>query len=159
MSEKRNRNGKASTIYYTHDGRRRIRKRYCFGQNPKIGEEVQYRPLKSKQRKPNFHLSKFNSPMKLLPMVSIILLLMLPFYLIPGNNETFAYVMIDINPSIELEVDGQYHVQNIRPLNKDAETIVEQLENVKDEKLEIIIDRIMSKSEQTALLMMKRICW
>ncbi|AXI08674.1 hypothetical protein CUC15_07000 [Oceanobacillus zhaokaii] len=137
-------------ILMTEEGE--FEKGIALVKNPKIGEEVQYRPLKSKQRKPNFHLSKFNSPMKLLPMVSIILLLMLPFYLIPGNNETFAYVMIDINPSIELEVDGQYHVQNIRPLNKDAETIVEQLENVKDEKLEIIIDRIMSKSEQTGLI-------
>jgi len=42
-------------------------------------------------------------------------------------NHVFAYVDVDINPSLEIAIDKNAKVMNVKPLNKDAETILMDL--------------------------------
>lgn len=44
------------------------------------------------------------------------------------NQERFALVSIDVNPGIELQVDGQEHVISVRAVNEDAKKLLEQID-------------------------------
>ena len=117
-----------------------------------IGAEVSYKPLES-EKKAKLHFfpgKKLN--IQLLAMACVLFLLVLPIYFLMGSNKTYAYVNIDINPSIELEIDDELKVNSIRPLNDDAKIILKQLESYEHEKLKTVIKKIMDKTEQTGLI-------
>lgn len=119
-----------------------------------IGEEVAYEPLEFNKR----HISILHSwrmlktPVKTFFMTCVILLILLPLYMLSGERESYAYVTLDINPSIEMEVNEQFNVQTIRALNDEALLIMDQLPNYQDELLEEVIGRILDISEQTGLV-------
>ncbi|WP_156288770.1 anti-sigma factor domain-containing protein [Oceanobacillus salinisoli] len=117
-----------------------------------IGEEVYFEPIHS--RKSLFFAKgrRKHAPAQVLSMACILILLLLPFYLISGANETYAYVTIDINPSIELEIDDNYLVRDIRPMNDDASNVTKELNNYEEKNLETVIQMIMEKSEEIGLI-------
>ncbi|WP_068675668.1 anti-sigma factor domain-containing protein [Oceanobacillus sp. Castelsardo] len=137
------------TILMTKDGA--FEKGKVFIKDAKIGEEVAFKPIRQKKF---LFLSKHNKrhfPARILTIACIILICFLPFYFFP-NDKTYAYVTIDINPSIELEVDENYTVRNIRAMNNDAYEIMEELTDYLNENLEIVIQMIMNTSEKNGLI-------
>ncbi|MGJ9459286.1 anti-sigma factor domain-containing protein [Oceanobacillus sp. CF4.6] len=139
------------TIIMTKDGS--FEKALLVEGNADVGEEVSYNPLKSeKKRTLLFSWEKMNIPVKTLSMACIILLFVLPFYFLSGQKETYAYVTVDINPSIEMEVDKDFYVQHIRALNDDASTILKDLIDFKNQDVETIIDQIINKSEHNGMV-------
>ncbi|CDQ40756.1 MULTISPECIES: anti-sigma factor domain-containing protein [Virgibacillus] len=121
--------------------------------NVEIGAEVTFKPIPAQKR---FHFlsrgHKMNMPMRLLALVSIMLLFVLPFYFLMDNKKTYAYVGIDINPSVELQISEDLQVQSIRPINNDAENIVGKLGEYQGKALEDVIHMIMVESEETGLI-------
>ncbi|WP_010650179.1 anti-sigma factor domain-containing protein [Oceanobacillus massiliensis] len=117
-----------------------------------VGSEVSYQPLKAKKVAILFSGKKIPIPVKIASMACIILLLALPIYFFSGKNETYAYVTVDINPSIEMDVNKDFKVQMIHPLNEDAKKIVKNLTDYKNEKIESVIDMILNQSEQTGMI-------
>lgn len=115
-----------------------------------IGTEVSYQPMEMKK---NYYFSgkKTRVPVRMLAMACLLLLLVVPFYFFNNTSNTYAYVSIDINPSIELEIDEKLKVQSITPLNDDAEILISQLTDFQGSKFEQVIDQIMSKSEKEGL--------
>ncbi len=82
-----------------------------------------------------------------------------------GNNtfsdaKVFAYVDVDINPSLEMEIDDIGNVLRVVPLNEEAESIVEKLEVDKTSVYKVmdsIIDevkknKLISESEKNYVL-------
>ncbi|MEC5423734.1 anti-sigma factor domain-containing protein [Virgibacillus sp. C22-A2] len=121
--------------------------------NASVGAEVSYVPLETNKGALFYYpWKKMNVPVRVISMACILFILFLPFYLTWGNSSTYAYVNIDINPSVELEIDDKLIVQSIRSLNEDATLIISQLKNIKQEKLEVVIEMIMNKSEETGLI-------
>ncbi len=62
-----------------------------------------------------------------------------------SGTEVFAYIDVDINPSLEMEIDGKGKVLELVPLNDDAKVLIDKLKIDKvsvDEALEIIIDEV-----------------
>lgn len=113
-----------------------------------IGAEVDYEPL---PRKESFLGSQIRKKrVHMVAIACLLLVLAIPLYFMIGEDSTYAYVNVDINPSIELEVDKQLYVSSITPLNGDATLIVNDLQEGK--KLEFIIEQIMKKSESDGLL-------
>nr|WP_280922963.1 anti-sigma factor domain-containing protein [Virgibacillus litoralis] len=119
-----------------------------------IGTEVYFQPKESKMNSLFYLFSGRNNsvPVRLIAMTCMVLLLIMPFYFIMNSNETYAYVNIDINPSVELEVNEQLKVQSINPLNGDAEILINKLSKYKGKELEHVIDNIMNTSEKAGLL-------
>ncbi|WLR47694.1 anti-sigma factor domain-containing protein [Halobacillus litoralis] len=65
-------------------------------------------------------------------VVAIIFLLMVfPVFSWYGSNQAFAYMNIDINPSVELELNDQMQVIDMTPQNEEAEEIVSSLKDWK----------------------------
>ena len=47
---------------------------------------------------------------------------------LPFQSSTYAYIGIDINPSIELGIDSEHNVINFKPLNEDANIILKAID-------------------------------
>lgn len=67
-----------------------------------------------------------------------------------GSPEVVAYVSMDINPSIEMGIDAEENVLELRGLNGDGEALIEAVD-FKGKKLETVTGAILDKAEQSAL--------
>lgn len=77
----------------------------------------------------------------------IILFMVIGLNHINFRDEVFAYVNVDINPSVELAIDDSYKVIKVRPINHDSEEIINSLEL---EKVQLVnaLDVIINKSQE-----------
>lgn len=114
-----------------------------------IGTEVSYEVLVSKKK--SIVYFQHHKPAKYIAIACVLILFVMPFYFLIGQSKTYAYVNLDINPSLEIELNKDLQVVSISPLNDDAETLVKQLSHYKDKKIEQVIEQIMNKSDTLGL--------
>lgn len=110
---------KNCTIVMMNDGSFHKAKRL---KRAEIGMEVHFQPLHESKSvmKQTFLLHRTK-----IAAVSIALLLTLfPAYFWHEDNKAFAFVNVDINPSVELKVNDDMKVLSMNPLNKEAEEMV-----------------------------------
>ncbi|HHY81833.1 MAG TPA: hypothetical protein GX505_04020 [Clostridiales bacterium] len=55
-------------------------------------------------------------------------------------NQVYAYVTLDINPSVEFAIDSDYLVLKARPYNQEAESILTQLEYERKEIRSVLVE-------------------
>lgn len=120
--------------------------------NAEIGSEVSYKVFAAKTSGLLFFQSKKSSSLRYVAIACMIMLLVLPFYFLGGQNKTYAYVNLDINPSLQIEIDSDLSVVSISPLNDDAKKLIQQLPNYEDKKVEQVIEIIMNKSDALGLI-------
>ncbi|MFD1849966.1 anti-sigma factor domain-containing protein [Oceanobacillus bengalensis] len=138
-------------IFISKDGA--IEKGRQKSDNAEIGMEVLYEPITNKQSIQGLsgEQKKALFP-KVLTFTFILLLLAVPFYVTPFSNEVFAYVTVDINPSITLEINEDYHVKEIHANNSDALQIIKQIDDYKNKDIEEFIEQIMDRCEEAGLI-------
>ncbi len=73
------------------------------------------------------------------------------FGLIQQQQDAVA-IVLDINPSIQVEVNGDYQVKRLSGLNEDGKSIVEKLEWQKDESLQDLLDVLIQDTVQKSYL-------
>ncbi|MGP4038399.1 anti-sigma-I factor RsgI family protein [Gracilibacillus sp. D59] len=88
-----------------------------------------------------FMLFKGSIRWKIVPMVLMCLLLLSPLYLWVADNNAYAVVSIDINPSMNITIDENYQVIDVEPMNDDAEQLMDILE-VKNHTIKSLTDEI-----------------
>ncbi|KIL35661.1 hypothetical protein SD71_12235 [Cohnella kolymensis] len=79
----------------------------------------------------------------------------------PGASEPVAMIAIDINPSIELIVDGDGNVDAVSLVNEDAQQLITE-EELLDEPLYEAVEAIVSKAKEQGYLdtnTEKKICF
>ncbi|HHV28725.1 AbfB domain-containing protein [Acetivibrio mesophilus] len=64
------------------------------------------------------------------------------------NPKVFAYISVDINPSLEIEIDGTGNVLKLVPLNEDAKVLVSKLEVTKT-NVSMAIDKIINEVKKS----------
>ncbi|WRP08202.1 anti-sigma factor domain-containing protein [Rossellomorea aquimaris] len=91
-----------------------------------IGEEIPFFPLhhESAMAKPFF---KWNWKVSTALLTTIIIILTLFSSGFLQNNQAYAYVSVDINPSMELTLNEKQQVIKITPYNQDAKVLLEEL--------------------------------
>ncbi|WP_424475051.1 anti-sigma-I factor RsgI family protein [Oceanobacillus kimchii] len=130
------------TILMTKDGS--FVKGRVLSNQSEIGEEVVFRPIGNRQ----VMLRKQRGiPWKVSLLAAAILLVVLPMYFLSNGEKTFAYVTVDINPSIEMQVDDQFEVQRIEAINDDGEEIIKALNEYEHHSIEEVIREIIIESE------------
>lgn len=130
------------TILMTKDGS--FVKGRVLSNQSEIGEEVVFRPIGNRQ----VMLRKQRGiPWKVSLLAAAILLVVLPMYFLSNGEKTFAYVTVDINPSIEMQVDDQFEVQTIEAINDDGEEIIKALNEYEHHPIEEVIRKIINESE------------
>ncbi|QTM98538.1 hypothetical protein ERJ70_04040 [Sediminibacillus dalangtanensis] len=93
-----------------------------------VGAEVEFKPIQN-GRFHRFLLTgkSVNKRTKIAVMTVLVMLITFPLYAWYNGGKVYAYVNVDINPSVEMEVDEAMKVKSIRPLNDDAEQILVEL--------------------------------
>ncbi|SHM50031.1 anti-sigma-I factor RsgI family protein [Gracilibacillus kekensis] len=110
-----------------------------------IGMETYYQP-----KKKSWFLSFFfiNGPKwKIAPMILICLLLISPLYIwIAQDEEAYAVVNIDINPSIKIMIDEDYQVLETEAMNKDADKLLKDID-IRDHTITSLTDQLIELSQ------------
>jgi len=111
-------------------------------QDMAIGQERRFNNLDLYKAKKNY--------IKYMALAASVCLVLLSYFMfsqvyMPGT--VFAYVDIDINPSIELTVNKNIQVIDAKPLNEDAKTLLEELK-LKKLPLKQAVTEVINESEK-----------
>ncbi|WP_276495222.1 anti-sigma factor domain-containing protein [Bacillus nitratireducens] len=112
-----------------------------------IGEEISFN--EQEQRAPRFSISSFLKPASLL--VTCFLCVLLFFYNQP-EEKVFAYVSVDINPSLEVSVTKDLRVIDLRACNDDGRRILKEMKRWKNKHLQDVIRTIIKQSQEDKYL-------
>src|SRR5690606_17417026 len=76
-------------------------------QEYRIGEEIQFFPLESNEKKQHKLIDFFRASVKVRVVIlaAAVLFLAVVFFPLYQNQQVYAYMSIDVNPSIELELN------------------------------------------------------
>ncbi|MDQ0159897.1 anti-sigma-I factor RsgI family protein [Alkalibacillus salilacus] len=119
-----------------------------------IGEEVQFTPLNEQSGLLSILRSYVSSP-QLKAAAAILLCLAIIYPLLSwtnGSSETYAYVNIDINPSLSFEVDDSYQIIDAHAINEDGSELLSEMGDLQGESLEEISSSIMTLSQEKGYL-------
>lgn len=110
-----------------------------------IGKEIYFSPYDVKRSKSSLRF--YTRSALISAMVSILLILsFLPSYF---NEKVFAYVTIDINPSIELSLNENLRVVDLYGINKEGLIVIEKIKDWEDTDVTLITDRIVKATKDS----------
>ncbi|MCQ6277350.1 anti-sigma factor domain-containing protein [Bacillus sp. V3B] len=110
-----------------------------------IGQEIDFFPVEQEEREKSFFISTlttFKGKIALTTALAFVLMFIsiIPFY---QNNQVYAYLSIDINPSLELGINKNYEVVELIPYNEDGKKIVNQLDGWKKKDVSDVTSEII----------------
>ncbi|GAE93369.1 hypothetical protein JCM21714_2447 [Gracilibacillus boraciitolerans JCM 21714] len=108
-----------------------------------VGMEALYQP---KGRVKGSNLSVIRDvKWKIASMVVICLLFISPIYIWLTEEEAYAVINIDINPSLNIMIDDNYRVLDVKAINEDAETLLKNIE-LKNQTITSFTDEIIERT-------------
>ncbi|TQS76575.1 hypothetical protein DX933_00260 [Ornithinibacillus gellani] len=134
-------------IVMTHDG---LFEKAIPIKDKDIGAEVEFEPYE--QPAFSFSFGSWKLATQMIAVVCTFLVIGIPFFLLGNNHEAYAYVNVDINPSLELKLDKHLQVSSIEALNDDAEELLQHFPDYKGKKVAKVIQDIMKQSESHGFL-------
>ncbi|WP_305037818.1 anti-sigma factor domain-containing protein, partial [Bacillus cereus group sp. BfR-BA-01319] len=112
-----------------------------------IGEEISFN--KQEQRASRFSILPFLKPTTVI--VAGFLCVLLFFYNQP-EEKVFAYVSVDINPSLEASVTEDLRVIDLRARNDDGRRILQEMKRWENKHLQDVIRTIIKQSQEDKYL-------
>lgn len=132
------------TIVMTSDGQFFRAKRL---EDAVVGMEVQFTALT--QRRYLLGRMVRDNRMKMAVATIVFLLAVLPIFSWYGSNQAYAYVNLDINPSVKMELNDHMKVISIIPQNEEAEGLIPLLKDwKKKDASEVTLQLIQLSQEQ-----------
>ncbi|MBK1608336.1 anti-sigma factor domain-containing protein, partial [Bacillus cereus] len=117
------------------------------GDSCMIGEEISFD--EQEQKASRFSIPHFLKPASLL--VACFLCALLFFYNQP-EEKVFAYVSVDINPSLEVSVTKDLRVIDLQACNDDGRRILKELKQWENKQLQDVIRTIIKQSQEDKYL-------
>ncbi|KLA28925.1 hypothetical protein B4080_3527 [Bacillus cereus] len=112
-----------------------------------IGEEISFD--EQEQKASYFSIPSFLKPASIL--VACFLFAVLFFYNQP-EEKVFAYVSVDINPSLEVSVTKDFRVIDLQACNDDGRHILKELKQWENKQLQEVIRTIIKQSQEDKYL-------
>jgi len=112
-----------------------------------IGEEISFD--EQEQKVSYFSIPSFLKPASIL--VACFLFAVLFFYNQP-EEKVFAYVSVDINPSLEVSVTKDFRVIDLQACNDDGRRILKELKQWENKQLQEVIRTIIKQSQEDKYL-------
>ncbi|PEL11530.1 anti-sigma factor domain-containing protein [Bacillus toyonensis] len=117
------------------------------GDSCMIGEEISFD--EQEQKASHFSIPSFLKPVSIL--VACFLFAVLFFYNQP-EEKVFAYVSVDINPSLEVSVTKDFRVIDLQACNDDGRRILKELKQWENKQLQEVIRTIIKQSQEDKYL-------
>ena len=116
-----------------------------------IGEEIPFFPLRTESAKVK-PIRKWNWKVSTSLLTALVVIIALFSSTVLQNNRAYAYVSVDINPSMELTLNNEKHVINIKPYNDDAKVLLKSLNDWENDEVSHVTERIFLLSEKLGYL-------
>ncbi|NHM29549.1 anti-sigma factor domain-containing protein [Neobacillus terrae] len=111
-----------------------------------LGEEVHFYPLEVNEgKKRSISLVRFLKGKVLLSAAAAIFLLAASYVPLYKGNQAYAYMSIDVNPSIELALNKKMQVLELTPFNKDGKKIVKNLNDWQKRDVAAVAEQILNE--------------
>ncbi|WHY58005.1 anti-sigma factor domain-containing protein [Peribacillus simplex] len=116
-----------------------------------VGEEITFSPA---EQKFTLAFSNFHSSFKKTAVLSIASTFLILFSILPSyfSGPVSAYMTIDVNPSIELELDDDLEVLKLTGLNEDGKLVIDHLKDWKGKNIRTVTNRIVETTKQLGYL-------
>ena len=122
-------------------------------QDYQVGEEIHFFPETLTVNKKRFNLSFLNSfkarSIALTAVFMIAMTALVPAY---QNGQVYAYMSIDVNPSIELAVNDDLKVLRMTGYNPEGEEIIEEIKGWKKKDAAVVAEMIIEEIEDEGFL-------
>ncbi|MEH7084871.1 anti-sigma factor domain-containing protein [Neobacillus drentensis] len=118
-----------------------------------IGEEIHFFPMERVKSSNPF--SSINCIFKFKPvwaLVAVFVIMLGSFFPMYQSNKAYAYMSIDVNPSIELGVNKKMQVIRITGFNKDGKKIVSHLTSWKKKNVSDLVQTILAEMNKEGYL-------
>ncbi|ART75918.1 hypothetical protein B4U37_07690 [Sutcliffiella horikoshii] len=117
-----------------------------------LGEEIVFFPLhRAETAKKGKWASAFRGKWAIISVMTAIILA-LTLYPRYSSNQVYAYVSVDVNPSIELGINKDMKVISLDAYNKEGEDILKQLKNWENEDITSVSSKIFDIFRQKGFL-------
>ncbi len=116
-----------------------------------IGEEVPFFPVPNKSVTPK-PIFRWNWKVSTSIITAMIVIVALFSSVILQSNKAYAYVSVDINPSMELALNHEQQVISITPYNEDAKMLLKELNDWEHDDVSEVTEKIFLLSEQMGYL-------
>lgn len=64
----------------------------------------------------------------------------------PLMPQVYATIYLEINPTLEIDIDARYDILEVRPMNPDAESLLSGFEDLKGQSFDITFDRLVEQA-------------
>ncbi|SEN33441.1 Anti-sigma factor N-terminus [Mesobacillus persicus] len=85
-------------------------------------------------------------------LTAVMMVLAVALYPIFENRQVYAYMSIDVNPSIELELNDSLNVISMKGYNREGENIINQLKDWKKENAVLVAKKVLDEMEEQGYL-------
>ncbi|WP_101843356.1 anti-sigma factor domain-containing protein [Halobacillus sp. Marseille-P3879] len=109
-----------------------------------VGMEVHFQPYNQSNMKQMFVVHR----MKFAAVAAAVILTLFPAYIWHEENKAYAFVNVDINPSVEMEINDNMKVLQLNPLNEEAEQMIKKMEDWKKKPASEVALQMISLSKQ-----------
>ncbi|ALV01053.1 anti-sigma-I factor RsgI family protein [Bacillus velezensis] len=110
-----------------------------------IGEEITFEGETRMGRRASFFdflkLRPFKMGVFTMTAIILFILILLPVF---SDNKAYAYMTLDINPSIEMALNSKYEVIELTPLNHDAKQVISDIGDWKSSDFKEVISNIIT---------------
>ncbi|MGV2940937.1 anti-sigma factor domain-containing protein [Mesobacillus sp. LC4] len=118
-------------------------------QDYQVGEEIHFFPESQAVKKKKFNLSFLNSfKTRTITLAAAIMLIMTALVPAYQNNQVYAYMSIDVNPSIELAVNDDLKVLRLKGYNPEGEEIIGEIKDWKRKDAAKVAELILAEIEE-----------
>jgi hypothetical protein len=117
-------------------------------QDYQVGEEIHFFPEISTVNRKKFNLSFINSfKARTIALTAALMMVMTAFIPVYQSGQVYAYMSIDVNPSIELAVSDELKVLRLTGYNPEGKEIIEELDGWKKKDAAMVAEMIIDKIE------------
>lgn len=122
-------------------------------QDYQVGEEIHFFPETLTVKKKRFNLSFLNSfKTKSIALAAVFMLAMTALVPAYQNGQVYAYMSIDVNPSIELAVNDDLKVLRMEGYNPEGEEIIGEIKGWKKKDAAVVAEMIIEEIEDEGFL-------
>jgi hypothetical protein len=118
-------------------------------QDYQVGEEIDFFPEKAAAKRKSFNLSFVNSfKARTIALAAALMLVMAGLLPVYKSGQVYAYMSIDVNPSIEMAVSEELKVLRIKGYNPEGKEIIKEIADWKKKDAAVVAEMILDKIEE-----------
>jgi hypothetical protein len=117
-------------------------------QSYSIGEEIHFFPIEEIKRNSHFSIIKLVKMKSLVSVFAVLIVILGSFIPMYQANKAYAYMSIDVNPSIELGVNKKMQVVKISAFNNEGKKILSHINEWKKEGVLQLTQTILNEMKE-----------